>query len=61
MVREEGVEPSCLATLASETSASAIPPPPREWNLVYLRPAFMSIIKELLRGYFADIIPFLKS
>ena len=29
MVREEGVEPSCLAALASETSASAIPPPPR--------------------------------
>ena len=29
LVREEGVEPSCLATLASETSASAIPPPPQ--------------------------------
>ena len=29
-MRREGVEPSCLATLASETSASAIPPPPRK-------------------------------
>lgn len=27
-MREEGLEPSCLAAQASETCVSAIPPPP---------------------------------
>ena len=36
LVREEGLEPSCLAALASETSASAIPPPPQDLPQVYL-------------------------